>query len=79
MDALTAALAKVIEVMFTRPENIALLVSVGANVALGWFIIVSRREERVDQQAITTALTGIHEMLSRIRIVIAASLGKGDI
>jgi hypothetical protein len=79
MDELTAALAKVIEVMFTRPENIALLVSVGANIALGWFIIISRREDRVDQQAITTALTAFTDALNKLRIVIAAALGKGDV
>ena len=79
MDALWQAIADVIRAVFIKPENIALLISVSANVALCWFIIRSKAEDRIDRQAMTGALTVMAGMLDKLRIVIAAELGKSDI
>ena len=79
MDSILAAIAKVIEVLFTNPQNIALLVSVAANVAMAWFIMLMRKEDRADRLAMTEALKVMTVAIDKMRIVIAASLGNNDV
>lgn len=79
MDPILAAIAKVIEVLFTNPQNIALLVSVAANVAMAWFIMLMRKEDRADRLAMTEALKVMTVAIDKMRIVIAASLGNNDV
>lgn len=79
MEHIWQAIAKVIEVLFTNPQNIALLVSVAANVALSWFIMVMRKEDRADRLAMTEALKTMTSAIDKMRIVIAAALGNNDV
>ena len=79
MDPIYQAIAKVIEVLFTNPQNIALLVSVAANVAMAWFIMLMRKEDRADRLAMTEALKVMTVAIDKMRIVIAASLGNNDV
>jgi hypothetical protein len=73
MDALLASIAKVIEVLFTQPQHIALLVSVAANVAMAWFILRSRKEDREDRRAFIDTLSKLTEALVEMRIAFAAA------
>jgi peptidoglycan biosynthesis protein MviN/MurJ (putative lipid II flippase) len=79
MDAILAAIAKVIEVLFTNPQHIALLVSIAANVAMAWFIMIMRKEDRADGQNMTTALSSLTEAVNKMRIVVAAALRSDDV
>jgi hypothetical protein len=79
MDPIWNAIAKVIETIFVRPENIALLISVAMNVALSWFIIKSRGEDRLDRKAMTDALVSMKDAITKVTIVLAAATGKGDL
>lgn len=79
MDALLQALGKVIEVVFTKPENVALLFSGSVNVAMGYFIFQMRKEDRADRIAMTDALKTMTDAINNMRVVIAAALRDGDV
>lgn len=79
MDPIWHAIARVIEVLFTNPQNIALLVSVAANVAMAWFIMLMRKEDRSDRQAMTQALNTMTEAINNMRVVVAAALGNNHV
>lgn len=79
MDPIVNAIAKILEALFTKPENIALLVSLSANVAMGWFITIVRKENRMDWQASTEALKGFTMVLDRLRVLLAAEFKNHDV
>jgi hypothetical protein len=79
MDALAQALAEILKALFTRPENIALFVSMGGNVALSWFITIVRRENRMDWQANTEALKSVAGTLDKIRMILAVEFKNHDV
>lgn len=79
MDVLWQALAKVIEAIFTRPENVALLLSVAVNFSLGYFILQMRKEDRADRMAMTEALKVNADAINSMRLVVAAALGNAHI
>jgi hypothetical protein len=79
MDPIWNAIAKVIETIFVRPENVALLISVSMNVALCWFIIKSRGEDRMDRKAMTDALVSMKDAITKVTIVLAAATGNKDL
>ena len=77
MDPIYVAIAEVIRALFTKPENIALMVSILANVGMALFILRSKTEDREDRKALIGTLTGLTEALNNVRIVIAANTLKG--
>lgn len=79
MDPIINALAKILESLFTRPEHIALLVSLSANVAMGWFIITIRKENRLDWQESTEAIKSFTQTLDKIRLLLAAEFRNNDV
>lgn len=72
MDALLVAFAEVLKTLFSDQRNIALLISVSANVAFAWAHVVWRREERVDRQAMLTTFSELTKALTEVRIALAA-------
>mgnify|MGYP001568312995 CR=1 FL=1 len=73
MDPIYQAVADVIRALFTRPENVALMVSILANVGMAWFIIRTRTEDRTDRKAFIDTLSGLTAALVELRIAFAAS------
>lgn len=73
MEAILEAMAKVIVTLFTKPENIALMVSLLANVGMGWFIKKSRNEDREDRKALIETLGRLTDALTEMRIAFAAA------
>lgn len=72
MDALIGALAKMLGT-FTDPVNVVLLLFC---VAEGWFIIMSRREDRGDRLQMIEALKGVTDAMNNVKQVIAANTGR---
>lgn len=73
MDPVWAAIADVIRLIFTRPENVALAISVSLNVAQAWLIVTMRREDRLDRKAFIDTLTGLTGALTELRIAFASA------
>jgi hypothetical protein len=78
MDLILAAIAKVIETLFTDPQHIALLVSIAANVSMAWFILRSRNEDREDRRAFIDTLGKLTAALTELRIAFAAAGIRGN-
>lgn len=76
MDDILKAIAKVIEIIFSRPENVALMVSVTFNVALAWAHVVWRREERQDREKSVETFGEVVEAINRLTNVISANTGR---
>jgi hypothetical protein len=79
MDSIGVALADVIRALFTNPAHIALLVSLAANVAMGWFITIIRKENRVDWRDNTEALKAVAGTLDKIRMILAVEFKNHDV
>jgi hypothetical protein len=77
MDPIWQALADVIRALFTRPENVALMVSIIANVGMAWFIARSRKEDREDRKAFIDTLSKLTEALTELRIAFATAGIRG--
>ena len=68
MEALIPLLGKI--------DNIGLLVSVLMNIAQGWFIVTSRREEREDKQKLLDLMNRNTEALHGLENVLSAMTGR---
>ena len=73
MDPILQALADVIRSLFTKPENVALMVSVLANVGMAWFIMKSRQEDRLDRKSFIETLDKLTAALVELRVAFAAA------
>ena len=73
MDVIWQALAEVIKTLFTRPENVALMVSVMANIGMAYLIFLMRREDRDDRKAFIATLSGLTEALTELRVAFASA------
>jgi hypothetical protein len=79
LDPIFAAIADVIRALFTSQSNVALTISMAVNVALAWFIVRSRAEDRKDRQSFIDMLGQINHTLTEFRIVVAAALRRDDV
>lgn len=73
MDVIWQAIAEVIKTLFTRPENVALMVSVMANIGMAYLIFLMRREDRDDRKAFIATLSGLTEALTELRVAFASA------
>lgn len=71
MDAIAVALADVIRSIGTKPENIALAISILANVGMAYLIWLMRKEDREDRKAFITTLNSLTSALTELRVAFA--------
>ena len=73
MDPIYQAIADVIRAIGTKPENVALAVSILANVGMAYLIYLMRKEDREDRKAFVLTLGGLTAALVELRVAFAAS------
>jgi hypothetical protein len=73
MDVIAQAVADVIRAIGTRPENVALAISVLANVGMATLIWLMRKEDREDRKAFVSTLNGMTTALTELRIAFASA------
>jgi hypothetical protein len=62
--------------IFTKVENIALLISMSVNVGLGWAHVIWRREERQDRAAMLETFNELTNALNSVKVILSAHTGK---
>lgn len=60
----------------SQTGNIALMLSVCANIALAWAHVVWRREERADRRKMQETMDHVTEAMNGVKIVLSAQLGR---
>lgn len=73
MDAIAQAVADVIRAVGTKPENVALAISILANVGMAWLIWLMRKEDREDRKAFIATLGGLTSALTELRVAFASA------
>ncbi len=68
MDWLTPILSKI--------NDPAVLIPVLGCLGLGWLLVVERRENRADRQALMELMNKHTEALTQLRVMLSAILGK---
>lgn len=62
--------------IFSKVDNLAVLVLGLCLIGLGYLYLTERRENRADRQALIDLLHKNTEALNQVRIAIAATLGR---
>lgn len=79
MELIYQAIADVIRALFINPAHVALLISMAANVAMGWFILTIRKENRLDWQSQTATIKEFVGVLDKLRMLLAVELKNHDL
>lgn len=71
MEAIAQAIADVIRIIGTRPENVALGISIIANAGMAYLIWLMRKEDREDRKAFIATLNSLTSALTELRVAFA--------
>lgn len=69
-------IGSIISTLLNEPRNLALVISLLANVALCWTHVIWRREERADRDKTIETFAKITEVLNNLRNAFSAKTGK---